>query len=110
MDVVITILSLLASVLLIIVVLVQNPKGGGLSATFGGGGNQFGGVRKTTDFLEKATWTLAIAILVLSLASAPFSTTEVVETESKTEIYKDVGTGGLQNSQPAPGQSPAPAQ
>tara|TARA_B100000073_G_scaffold346163_1_gene356907 strand:+ start:486 stop:755 length:270 start_codon:yes stop_codon:yes gene_type:complete len=48
---------------------VQNPKGGGLSSTFGGGGNQMMGVKKTTDFLEKATWTLAISLISLSLLS-----------------------------------------
>tara|TARA_Y100001934_G_C12140183_1_gene672175 strand:- start:479 stop:760 length:282 start_codon:yes stop_codon:yes gene_type:complete len=52
-----------------LVVLVQNPKGGGLSSTFGGGGNQMMGVKKTTDFLEKATWTLAISLISLSLLS-----------------------------------------
>ena len=53
------------------VVLVQNPKGGGLSSSFGGGGggNQIMGAKKTTDFLEKTTWTLAIALIVLSLVS-----------------------------------------
>ena len=51
-----------------LVVLVQNPKGGGLSATFGGG-NQVMGVKKTADFLEKATWYLAIALLFFSLMS-----------------------------------------
>ena len=51
-------------------VLVQNPKGGGLSQTFGGAGTQIMGARKTADFLEKATWTLAIALCVLSIFSA----------------------------------------
>jgi preprotein translocase subunit SecG len=63
-----SILILITCILLVLVVLVQNPKGGGLSATFGGG-NQVMGVKKTADFLEKATWYLAIALLVLSLAS-----------------------------------------
>jgi preprotein translocase subunit SecG len=61
-----TILLLVVCALLILIVLVQNPKGGGLSSSFGQG-NSVMGVRKTTDFLEKATWTLAIALLVLSL-------------------------------------------
>ncbi|MCL2026906.1 MAG: preprotein translocase subunit SecG [Bacteroidales bacterium] len=59
-------------------VLIQNPKGGGLSQTFGGAGTQIMGARKTADFLEKATWTLAIALCVLSIFSAfsiPRSTT-----------------------------------
>ncbi len=64
----ISVLILVAAVLMVLVVLVQNSKGGGLAANFTGG-NQIMGVRRTTDFLEKATWTLAIAILVLSLLS-----------------------------------------
>ena len=56
-------------VLLIMVVLSQNPKGGGLSSTFGGGGSQMFGVQRTNDFLDKATWTLAIAIVVLIVVS-----------------------------------------
>ncbi|MEE2954331.1 MAG: preprotein translocase subunit SecG [Bacteroidota bacterium] len=64
------ILTIITSVLLVLVVLVQNPKGGGLSSTFGGGGgSQMMGVKKTTDFLEKATWTLAIILISLSLLS-----------------------------------------
>lgn len=62
----IVILILIVSVLLAIVVLVQNSKGGGLAANFSAP-NQIMGVRKTTDFLEKATWTLAAALVVLSL-------------------------------------------
>ena len=50
--------------------MVQNPKGGGLSSSFGGGGTQqLGGVKKTTDFLDKSTWTLATLLLVLILVS-----------------------------------------
>ncbi|GGX26649.1 hypothetical protein GCM10007384_29700 [Aquimarina muelleri] len=50
--------------------MVQNPKGGGLSSSFGGGGTQqLGGVKKTTDFLDKSTWTLATLLLVLILLS-----------------------------------------
>jgi len=48
--------------------LVQNSKGGGLAANFSAP-NQIMGVRKTTDFLEKATWVLAVALMVLSLVA-----------------------------------------
>jgi preprotein translocase subunit SecG len=65
----ISVLILLVGVLLTLIVLVQNSKGGGLASNFSGS-NQVMGVRKTTDFLEKATWTLAIALLVLSLAAS----------------------------------------
>ena len=49
--------------------MVQNPKGGGLSSSFGGDTQQIGGVKKTTDFLDKTTWILASLILVLILFS-----------------------------------------
>ncbi len=63
-------LIVVVAFLLIIVIMVQNPKGGGLSSSFGGGGTQqLGGVKKTTDFLDKSTWTLATVLLVLVLLS-----------------------------------------
>ncbi len=64
----VSVLILITCVLLTLVVLVQNSKGGGLASNFAGS-NQFMGVRKTTDFLEKSTWTLAIVLLVLSLST-----------------------------------------
>ncbi len=64
----ISILILITCILLVLVVLVQNSKGGGLASNFSSQ-NQYMGVRKTTDFLEKTTWTLAIVLLVLSLFS-----------------------------------------
>ena len=60
-------LILIASVLVILAVLVQNPKSG-MAANFGAS-NQVMGVRETSDFLEKFTWTMAIAIVVLSLVA-----------------------------------------
>ena len=64
------ILIILIAFLLVVVVMVQNPKGGGLSSTFGGGGGQqIGGVKKTGDFLDKSTWTLAVLLLALILLS-----------------------------------------
>ncbi|WP_242082468.1 preprotein translocase subunit SecG [Aestuariivivens sediminis] len=63
-------LIVVVAFLLVVVIMVQNPKGGGLSSTFGGGGSQqLGGVKKTTDFLDKSTWTLATLLLVLILIS-----------------------------------------
>jgi preprotein translocase subunit SecG len=64
------VLIVVVAFLLIVVVMVQNPKGGGLSSSFGGGGTQqLGGVKKTTDFLDRSTWTLATLLLVLILIS-----------------------------------------
>jgi len=66
MTVVLTILIVIASIILILVVLVQKSKGGGLSSGFASS-NAIMGVRKTTDFIEKATWGLASFIIVLSI-------------------------------------------
>jgi preprotein translocase subunit SecG len=62
-------LIIIVAFLLVVVIMVQNPKGGGLSSAFGGGANQIGGVQKTSDFLDKSTWTLATLLLVLILLS-----------------------------------------
>ncbi|MCC8018397.1 MAG: preprotein translocase subunit SecG [Rikenellaceae bacterium] len=67
MYIVCIILILIASALIILSVLAQNPKGS-MAANFGAS-NQVMGVRQTSDFLEKFTWSLALAILVLSLAA-----------------------------------------
>ena len=68
-------LYILVSVLILVVcfflgliVLVQDSKGGGLASNFSSS-NQYMGVRKTADFLEKSTWTLAILLLAFSLIS-----------------------------------------
>jgi len=66
--IVIGVLIIVTCVLLALIVLVQSSKGGGLASNFSSS-NQFMGVRKTADFLEKSTWTLAITLLVLSLVS-----------------------------------------
>ena len=62
------VLIIITSILLGLIVLVQNPKGGGLASNFASS-NQFMGARKTADFLEKTSWTLAVILLVLSLAT-----------------------------------------
>ena len=64
----ISVLVLIACILQILVVLVQNSKGGGLSANFTSTGQSMG-IRKTADFLEKSTWTLAGTIVILCLVA-----------------------------------------
>jgi len=78
MYTVLAILIAIASLLLIGVILIQKSKGGGLAANVNNY-NQFMGVRKTTDFVEKATWGLSIFICVLSIATAFFSGPSIVE-------------------------------
>ncbi len=70
MQAILTISIIIVCVLLILVVLVQNSKGGGISSNFSAA-NQIMGARRGTDFIEKATWTLAILLLVFSLLSTP---------------------------------------
>lgn len=111
MGAVISILIILVCLFLILVILVQNPKGGGLSSGFGSA-NQLGGVRKTTDFLEKATWTFAIALVVLSLASVGF--TDIQPQEQKSDLLEYAGEipVGVQqtpaNQVPGAGQPTSP--
>jgi preprotein translocase subunit SecG len=63
------VLIVIAALLMIGIVLIQESKGGGLASQFSGY-NQIGGVRKTTDFIEKTTWGLAAAMVVLSVLCA----------------------------------------
>ncbi|MDY6393447.1 MAG: preprotein translocase subunit SecG [Synergistales bacterium] len=69
MFILVTVLIMIAALVLALIVLVQNGKGGGLAANFASQ-NQVMGVRKTTDFLEKATWFLAGAMIVFCLLSS----------------------------------------
>jgi preprotein translocase subunit SecG len=65
-----TIITALVCVLLTLAILIQNPKGGGIDSTFGGSqATQMFGAAKQSDFIEKVTWYLAIALLILCIAS-----------------------------------------
>lgn len=67
----IILLIALVCILLMGAVLIQNPKGGGIDSTFGGSqANQMFGAAKQTDFIEKITWYLAIALFVLCIVAA----------------------------------------
>ena len=101
----ITILIIIACILLMIVVLIQNPKGGGLGQTFGGISNQFLGVQRTTDFLEKSTWVLIGSIAVLSVCTLFFvGKPNTGQTGPKSELENvDLGGPSLpKNNAPAP--------
>ena len=78
MYTILAILIVIASILLIGVILIQKSKGGGLAANVNNY-NQFMGVRKTTDFIEKATWILAGFICVASIASAFVTAPSIIE-------------------------------
>jgi preprotein translocase subunit SecG len=84
MYIVFTVLIGITCVLTILVVLVQNSKGGGLAANFSSS-NQIMGVRRTTDFLEKATWILGAALIVFSLLAGVLVRSADVEQDSRLQ-------------------------
>ena len=78
------VLIVLVAVLMCLMVLIQNSKGGGLASGFASS-NQIMGVRKTTDFLEKATWTIAVMMVAFSIFSAHALSSEKAS-QQETEI------------------------
>lgn len=85
MTILFVILIVVVSVILGFIILVQNPKGGGLAGTLSGIGNQFMGVKQTTDVLEKGTWVFTGIIAVLCITSTFFISKTGSAGEDKTE-------------------------
>jgi preprotein translocase subunit SecG len=105
MTILFLILIVIASVILGFIILVQNPKGGGLTGNVAGFGNQFMGVKQTTDVLEKGTWIFASVIGVLCLISTLF----MGGTQEEGGLLDKINTGGVPaQTAPAPAtQQPA---
>ena len=112
------ILIVIAALLMIGVVLIQESKGGGLSSNFSSS-NAIMGVRKTTDFIEKTTWGLAIAMVVISVARAYVAPTadtdesviEKAATEGSTTNPNNLPNfGASQQKQAAPAAKGGAAQ
>jgi len=102
-----SILIVVICVLLVLVILVQNPKGGGLSSAFGGDSPQMlGGVKKTTDFLDQATWGLVIGLFVLVIAMN-MSSGDAVEEEDTLLIDQVENAAPFQPAVPASAAAPA---
>ena len=91
--------------------MVQNPKGGGLSSSIGGS-QMMGGVQKTTDFLDKSTWTLGTILIALILLSSLSFTGSLSDTDSK--IIDKTDTSAPKTTTPAAAtetpKTEAPAQ
>ena len=110
------VLMVLAAVLMCFVVLIQNSKGGGLSSSFASS-NQIMGVRKTTDFIEKLTWGLAIFMVVISIATSYVipTTTEgssvimdqAVKEQKTNPLNAPAGFAAPQTDAEAPAAAPA---
>lgn len=113
MYVLITVLIIIICVLLSAVVLIQNPKGGGVSSSFSGASQQLFGASRSSDVVEKTTWTLAVLMLVFCLSTAFFIPKAKGPTKATAPTGEVEGrlkeTGGLNQpvtpvSQPKPGQ------
>ena len=96
-------LIVLASILMCLIVLIQNSKGGGLASGFASS-NQIMGVRKTTDFLEKATWTIAFLMVAFSIFSAHSLSSNKKEQATTEETHYIDNSA---NNQPADAQGSA---
>ena len=117
---ILVILIVIASILMVGIVLIQESKGGGLASNFASY-NQIGGVRKTTDFIEKATWGLAAFMVVVSVICAyvaPKNTdaSNALDQAVEAPMTSPANTNGLvtspvQEEQPAaPADAEAPAE
>lgn len=121
MQTTLIVLTVLISILLIGIILIQKSKGGGLASNFAGS-NQIMGVRRTNDFIEKATWTLATIIGLLAIISSilmpkagsdhqfdtkPYETTQSADFGTNTDAAK---ADAQQSSAQAAPAAAAPAQ
>lgn len=105
-------LALIISFLLIIVVLLQSSKGGGLAGTFGGAG-QFGavfGTRRTADFLSKATWWLAGALIILSILINLFFLPGKTTADQRESVIQGKGQQSVPTAPALPQQSSQPTK
>lgn len=104
----VTILIILTCILLVLVVLVQNPKGGGISSGIIGS-NQVMGVKKTTDFIEKLTWGLALTLVGLCLV-AGLSLPKKEDRSVGSSMQEKIENAAAPVTAPAAQQQPAQQQ
>lgn len=100
------ILTIISALLLIGVVLIQKSKGGGLSSTFAGS-NQIMGVRRTNNFIEKVTWSLAGAIALFAILSAYTMDNGAIQTESRVKAESKPATETTYEGGAAAAEAPA---
>ena len=115
MYTILLILTIVISVLMCLIVLIQESKGGGLASSFSSS-NQIMGVRKTTYVVEKTTWALAIALVVLSVLTVFFipkttATESVIMNQAKEQSATNANNiQGFGASQQPAQQGATPAQ
>lgn len=100
------VLIVIICLFLVVIIMVQNPKGGGLSSTFGGSQQMIGSVQKTNQFLDRATWTLSAAVVILAILSS------LTLPRTAQGTYDDVLDSTAPRTElpaaPAPTQAPLP--
>lgn len=111
MYIFLSILIVIACLLLVGAVLIQKSKGGGLASDYSQG-NQYLGYRKTTDFIEKATWGLAIFICVLSICAsfaikAPINVSSMAPAPAATSAPAPAPAAAPAKQEAAPATAPA---
>ncbi|MBO7160219.1 MAG: preprotein translocase subunit SecG [Paludibacteraceae bacterium] len=108
MFTVLVVLAVVVGILLILLVISQKSKGGGLASGFASS-NQVLGVRKTTDFVEKATWSLVAIMVVLCVAAVGFSGSDKEVAQGSALQNKIMETAAPVESPVAPVAAPAEA-
>jgi preprotein translocase subunit SecG len=107
---ILSILIVLVCILLVLVILVQNSKGGGIQSQFGAA-TQIMGVKRGTEFIEKATWGLAFTMILLSILMSPQGSGIVSSEEEGGSVTKRKAQTAVsvpqQQSAPAGQQQPA---
>lgn len=111
---ILSILIILVCALLVLVILVQNSKGGGIQSQFGAA-TQIMGVKRGTEFIEKATWGLAITLILLSVLMAPKNSGTTLSSEESSSVAKKKAQSAVapvqqQPAVPAAQPQGAPAQ
>lgn len=101
-------ITIFVCVLLVLIILVQNPKGGGLSSSFSSS-NQFMGVKRTADFIEKATWGLAAGIIFLSVVATMLPRNQGGQAQSRIQDQIEENSA-IDPGQRLPAYPTAPAE
>jgi len=103
----IVIIMVIIAILLVLAVLVQRSKGGGFSSSVNA--NQFMGVQKGTDFIEKTTWTLAISLFALCLLTSIMTKNQgPADSKSKLEGIEKTSTESAPPVNPNPSNTTTP--
>ena len=125
MEILLTIIHLVACFLLIVIVLLQKGKGADLAGAFGGGGSQASvGVRTSTQIIHKLTIAAAVFFMITSyslglLQGAGKSYGEMLEQRQSAQPAAEEGNGEAESGDDAvtdeteediPEQTPEPSE